>query len=483
LIYTLIEIGDGKGTVPCLAAKQGHVRRAALVALDQMDDGGLNPEQVLPLLNHGDPILKNTAGWIVAHRPEWGAALVEHFRTRLGQPIIPDEEQTQLAAQLAQLAKSNAIQELLSATLRDAKQSTQQTIALRAMAEARLSATPSAWLDALGARLPQFEGDVLAQAVTTARALPLPKGGHAALQAALNEVGRRRGAPLEVRLTALTAAGAVGPVDDALFQELTAHVLPSESLEVRGAAAGILAQAALTSQQRLALLEAVEHIGPLELPKLLPAFEREPSEAFGQKLVAALQNSAGVRGLRPDLVQPLLAKYPPSVQQAGEPLLAQLNVSAAEQAAALDRLIKELPPGNLQRGHEVFVSKKAACSTCHAVGYLGGRLGPDLTGIGKVRTERDLLEAIVFPSASFVRSYEPVLVELEDGRAATGIVVSETAEEIVLATGPEQLLPIARQEIVEVQPTNVSLMPQGFANLLNTQEMADLLAYLKQIQR
>jgi putative heme-binding domain-containing protein len=448
-----------------------------------MDDGGLKAEHVLPLLNHGDPILKNTAGWIVAHRPEWGAALVEHFRERLARPITSETEQTQLAAQLAQLAKSAAIQELLAAAVRDAKQPPRQTIALRAMADARLSATPASWLDSLAARLPQLDDAELAQAVTTARALPLPKGGHAALQAALNQVGRRDGTPIDVRLTALTAAGNIGPVDDALFRDLTAHVLPSESLDVRSAAAEVLAQAALTDEQRLALLETAQQVGPLELPNLLPAFEREPNEAFGRKLVAALQDSAGVRGLRPDLVQPLLAKYPPAVQQAGGPLLAHLNVSAAEQAAALDRLIKDLPPGSVQRGHEVFVSKKAACATCHAVGYLGGRLGPDLTGIGKVRTERDLLEAIVYPSASFVRSYEPVLVELEDGRAATGIVVSETAEEIVLATAPEQVLPIARREIVEVHPTNISLMPQGFANLLNTQELADLLAYLKQIQR
>jgi putative heme-binding domain-containing protein len=288
---------------------------------------------------------------------------------------------------------------------------------------------------------------------------------------------------METRLAALTAAGETGGLDADLFKELLVSIQPDESLDVRSAGAGILAQAPLTADQRLSLIDALRDVGPLELPKLLPAFERDPQEAVGLKLVTALRESPGLRGLRADLVKPLLEKYPPAVQKAGEPLLADLNVAAAEQAAQLEKLIAALPPGDQRRGHEVFVSKKAACSTCHAVGYLGGRLGPDLTNLGKVRTARDLLESIVFPNATLVRSYEPVLVEREDGRAATGIIVSEGADELVLAINPQQTVAIARKEIAEVQPTNVSLMPQGFGNLLTPQELSDLIVYLRQGQK
>ena len=64
----------------------------------------------------------------------------------------------------------------------------------------------------------------------------------------------------------------------------------------------------------------------------------------------------------------------------------------------------------------MFNSAKTQCIACHKVGYVGGLVGPDLTRIGGIRTERDLLEAIVFPSASFVRSYEPVRVVTTDER-------------------------------------------------------------------
>jgi putative heme-binding domain-containing protein len=444
-----------------------------------MDESGLVPEQVLPLLDDEDPILRNTAEWVVGHRPVWGISLVEHFRSRLQQQLS-EEERNALAGQLAQLARSPAIQQLLAAALREGKTGAERSIAMQAMSSARLTATPPSWLDALTRELSSAEGEALSQAVLTAQALPLPKGGHAALQESMRELGRRREVAIDVRLAALTAAGDVGELDSQLFDELRTCALPGEAMEVRGAAATVLARARLNDQQRLALVETIKDVGPLELPKLLPAFERDPGKTTGEKLVAALEESAGFRGLRADLLRPLLEKYPPEVQQVGEKLLERLNVSAAEQAALLDRIARELPLGDLRRGHEVFVSKKAACSSCHAVGYLGGRLGPDLTAIGKVRNERDLLESIVYPSASLVRSYETVLVEMEDGRVATGILISESADEIVLALDPQRTLTIARGEVAEVHPTNVSLMPTGIANLLTRQELADLIAYLRQ---
>src|SRR6185437_1817898 len=96
-------------------------------------------------------------------------------------------------------------------------------------------------------------------------------------------------------------------------------------------------------------------------------------------------------------------------------LLGSLNEDAASQKAHLEELLVAVKEGDVRGGQAIFNSAKAACSTCHAIGYLGGNVGPDLTRIGQVRTERDLLEAIVYPSASFVRSFEPVLVSTKSG--------------------------------------------------------------------
>lgn len=479
LIYALIEIGDPQGTAAGLDSPSPHVRRAALVALDQMDGGELAPERVIPLLDDENPILRRTGQWIVAHRPQWGEALVGHFQRRLERLPAASDERTLLATELAQLAKSEAIQRFLEDTLRQSNEDAQRQVVLHAMAEARLSATPLPWLDCLSDLLPKASGQMLGEVVATAKALPMPKAGHAGLKAALLSVGIDADAPIGPRLAALEAAGSIGAVEPPLFDLVSAAVLPDEPYASRTAAANVLANAALTASQRLALADTLAKVGPFELPKLLPVFEREPTEEQGRRLVAALEAAGGARGLRAEVVRPLLAKYPASVGEAAEKLLATLGASTAELAAQLDQIIKELPSGDIRRGHEIFVGQKAACSTCHAVGYLGGRLGPDLTNIAKSRNDRDLMEAIVFPSASFVRSYEPVLVRMDDGRNVAGIPIRQSAEEIVLATAPQQEQALPRSEIVAMQPGQASLMPQGIATLLTRQELADLLAYLK----
>ena len=479
LIYALIEIADPRGTAAGLDLPSPRLRRAALVACDQMDGGGLAADRVIPLLDDANPILRHTAQWIVAHRPEWGESLVNYYQRRLDKMPAAEVDRTALTSQLAELCKSEAIQALVARRLENAPDDAARSVLLEAMRQAKLSTTPPIWHAALAHYLPGASGETLAHAIATAKALPQPKGGHAELKAALVAVGKRADVSRQTRLAALDAAGTAGAVESALFDELLLAVMPEEPYATRAAAANVLAGAALTAPQRLRLADALGKIGPFELPRLLPVFEREPNEEQGRRLIAALESAAGARGLQASMLQTTLAKYPMAVAASADKLLASLGATTSEQAAQLDELLRQLPAGDVRRGHEVFVSQKAACSTCHAVGYLGGRLGPDLTNIGKVRNERDLVESIVFPSASFVRSYEPMLVRTDDGQNVAGIPIRQSAEEVVLATAPQQEVVVPRGEIIAMQPGQASLMPQGVATILSKQELADLLAYLK----
>ena len=102
------------------------------------------------------------------------------------------------------------------------------------------------------------------------------------------------------------------------------------------------------------------------------------------------------------------------MRDAAKPLLKKLAIDVEAQAKRLAELENDLNGGDVGRGHLIF-NGKAVCITCHKMGYRGGKMGPDLTRIGRVRTERDLLEAIAFPSASFVRGYEPMLLKTKSG--------------------------------------------------------------------
>ncbi|MBU6399336.1 MAG: heme-binding protein, partial [Verrucomicrobia bacterium] len=89
------------------------------------------------------------------------------------------------------------------------------------------------------------------------------------------------------------------------------------------------------------------------------------------------------------------------------------------------------------------------------------------------------LESVVYPSASFVRSFEPWIVETKEGDAYSGVLKKDAPDEVVLATGPNTVERVARGDIVEMRPGTVSIMPQGLDQTLTRQELADLLAFLK----
>jgi putative heme-binding domain-containing protein len=167
------------------------------------------------------------------------------------------------------------------------------------------------------------------------------------------------------------------------------------------------------------------------------------------------------------------------VRQKADELLAQLNPDAGKQKARLEELLTSLPSGDIRRGQLLFNSERAACASCHAIGYLGGHVGPDLTRVGAIRQERDLLESVVFPSASFVQSFEPVVVDTTDGDQHGGLIREDTPDGILLLTGPNQEVRITRKNIKKIRPSTVSVMPEGFDQQFSPQDLADLIAFLK----
>ena len=166
-----------------------------------------------------------------------------------------------------------------------------------------------------------------------------------------------------------------------------------------------------------------------------------------------------------------------------EALFKRLEVDRDKQQATLDKIEMELKAGDARRGREAFFSQKNNCTTCHAVRGQGGQVGPDLSQIGALRTKRDLLEAVVFPSANFARGYEPYLVTIRAGKVyPAGILRRQTADAIYLVTGDRSEVRIHRAEIDSMLPGKVSIMPQGLDGLMSRQELSDLLAFLSSLR-
>jgi putative membrane-bound dehydrogenase-like protein len=480
VIYALIEISAPESIRKQLESqgeKSPALNRAALIALDQMGPDTLKPADVIPHLTSANPTLRQTANWIVAHRPDWGADLAGYYEGELKQMNRSERALNEMINQISALVRNEAVAAMVSklAGEPNGNRSTREAM-LGVMERARLRDTPESWRKGVVALLKADLSEP--QAISAAAAFRF-KEVPDDLKTELEAAAANPALPIHTRLQAVGALGANAKLNKAAFNLVRSQLAPGSASNDRRLAASIISRAALTTEQLGELTEAVRQAGPLEMSSLLTAYEKESNEVVGDKLFTALKIAKSHAALTPDQLQRAFAKFPPKVKDQAAQFATELNTDAAHQKARIEALLPKMKDGDIRRGQAIFNSQTAACSTCHAIGYLGGDIGPDLTRIGQVRTERDLLEAILFPSASFVRSYEPVIVETKDGDVFNGVLRKDAADEIILGTGPGAEVRVARTDVAETRPGQLSLMPQGLDEQLTTEQLADLVAFLK----
>ena len=130
--------------------------------------------------------------------------------------------------------------------------------------------------------------------------------------------------------------------------------------------------------------------------------------------------------------------------------------------------------GDAARGHALFT---AVCSACHRLKNEGSEIGPDLGTIAAKPTGQ-LLEAILDPSRAVEQRYLAHTVTLQDGKQLTGMIAEETANSITLKLGGTTEV-ILRSTIAKNEASTKSLMPDGLESLLNPQQVADVLAWIR----
>lgn len=131
--------------------------------------------------------------------------------------------------------------------------------------------------------------------------------------------------------------------------------------------------------------------------------------------------------------------------------------------------------GDALRGRQHFQTQ---CMPCHRLRGEGHEVGPDLGMAGAKPTDW-LLTAILDPNQTVEPRYRSWTILLQSGTTLNGIVVAETANNIVLrlAGGIEHA--VLRSDIDTMEPSNLSPMPTGFESVLKPQDVADLLRWLR----
>lgn len=479
LIYALIQINDRKATLPALADPKPHVRRAGLIALDQMKSGELAESDVTRLLRTDDADLQMAALDVLGRKPAWVGGAVAVLKDWLAGPRLSPGQEKAVSNLIVASSGEPAIQRAVAEALREAKTATAiRLVLIESLTRCRTEPLPASWREALGELLKSDAATVRRQALSTITARNI-----AQLDLQLTELARDAKQPSDLRVAAIESLSRRHPKLDAdFFETLMAQIDETADPLQRLAAARTLAASNLTDAQLLELAGKLRKANTQALRALLPVFAKGRDPAIGKALATALSEAPGAEALSVAQLDDTLAAYPGDVKAQAGRLRAKLVERQKGQAAYLARIAAELEPlrGDADAGQEIFLSQKATCYSCHRAVGRGGTVGPDLSKIGKIRSRAELLESLIYPSLTIAPEYRSVKVTRKDGKTAEGLIIADTPGAILLRTTELAEIRIERGDIEELTPSNVSLMPEGLEKTMTRQELRNLVEFLLQ---
>lgn len=474
--YSLISINKPDRVLPALDHKDPSVRRTALIVLDQMDDSPLTRQHVRPFLQSNDKESQVTGVWVVQHHPEWSDIVTDYLAGILSRNSIDDSTLTTFQNILITFCADSSLQKFIAHQIKNKTLSDSiRVVLLEAMSQCP-GVVPQIWKPALKNMLQSSSPEVLSAALDVIGSRQVT-GLENDLNQLLNNLSNEPSRFLEVLQTRLAT---VPLLSDEEFKRTTSFLGSSEPIPVRRSAIRTLEMATLSDDQLYYIAQnSIPSASKIELPGLAGLFTGDSVSATGQRLVASLTTkSDALTTLSEQKLMSILDGYPDAVKKSAQPILENWHEQSKGRLSRLNNIEKNLVSGDVGRGRDLFFGK-AICSTCHTVGQEGNNFGPDLTNIGEIRSRHDLMEAIVFPGASYAREYETYIVKTNEG-TYTGILdPMSPAGMVTIKTAPGQVTRVPEDEVISIEPGDVSLMPAGLDGQLSNQEMSDLIAFLE----
>jgi quinoprotein glucose dehydrogenase len=203
-----------------------------------------------------------------------------------------------------------------------------------------------------------------------------------------------------------------------------------------------------------------------------------PSAQLLETVISSLVDDKLAKSLRLDAVMAAEKRESASLKE----LLGQHRSSLASTGIPTDAYIDTLHGGDGDAGKKVFYEKtEVSCVRCHRIGYDGGKVGPNLSGIGKLKDRRYILEAIVEPSKQIAAGHAQVVVMTDEGLMYTGVIKEDNENEIGLMDTAGKVTRIEK-EAIEGMKAGKSGMPNDLQKELTMTELRDLVEYLAQQQ-
>jgi putative membrane-bound dehydrogenase-like protein len=140
-------------------------------------------------------------------------------------------------------------------------------------------------------------------------------------------------------------------------------------------------------------------------------------------------------------------------------------------------------PGNAERGKALFADVKGVgCIKCHAVAGQGGKIGPDLVGIGAKYPRADLIRSVLEPSNRVAEGYVLTTIITDAGKIYTGILKTNAQDVVEVLDAQGVVTSIPTSEIEARRTSETSLMPSGLQDGMTLDDFTDLIEYLQSLK-
>ncbi|MGV3774641.1 MAG: PVC-type heme-binding CxxCH protein [Verrucomicrobiales bacterium] len=286
---------------------------------------------------------------------------------------------------------------------------------------------------------------------------------------------------------------APAPLRDAAFASLR-EIGGKEAVEG-------LAKMAAAGQELAVRQRAVKALAPLDLNTALPLAIEVLSETEKENEALDLWRSLlSNKGAAPALAQALpKGGLPENMARTGLRVAREGGRNEPNLVLALARSIegegdsKTLNPAELQqlvafiqkegnptRGEAIYRRMELGCVSCHSIGGVGPRVGPDMTSIGASAPIDYLIESVQFPNRKIKEGFHAINVETTDDQELSGILARETDDSVVILDASNRENPIPKNKIRK-KTIGGSLMPAGLVDALSHQEQADLYRFLAEL--
>ena len=146
---------------------------------------------------------------------------------------------------------------------------------------------------------------------------------------------------------------------------------------------------------------------------------------------------------------------------------------------SLNAAPRKVAPATLAAGEAVF--KREHCDECHRINGTGGRMGPDLTSIGKTRSADHLRQSILDPNADVRQRYCVVTATDAAGKSMEGFLMNEDTYTVQFIDSAGRLYSLEKAGLKSFKIDRVSKMPP-YRGKLSDDGVNALVAYLSSLR-